>query len=130
MRLTRKWGEAVPVDIAPMIDVVFQQLIYFMLTSSFVVQPPGIRVNLPRAATSQTVSVSNLVITLTKEHVIYWDQEVVTLKELRARLKQRGGNKPVVIRADQHAYVNKLVALWDLCRDTGYKEGHIATPSE
>ena len=129
MRLTRRWTEAVPVDIAPLIDIVFQQLIYFMLTSSFVVHP-GIRVTLPKAETSQRLSASNLIITLTKDHLVYWDEQVVTMKELRERLKRTGGNKPVLIRADRHAYVEKLIDLWDLCRDTGYQEVHIATLSE
>ena len=129
MRLARRWAEPVPVDIAPMIDVVFQQLIYFLLTSSFVLSP-GIRVALPKAATSRNLSASNLVITLTKDHVLYWEEEVVTLKELRARLGRGGSGKPVLIRADRHAYVDKLIELWDLCRDTGHQEVHIATLSE
>ena len=129
MRLVKRWSEPVPVDIAPMIDVVFQQLIYFMLTSSFVLHP-GIRVTLPKATTSQRIAASNLVISLTKDHVIYWGEEVVTLKELRQRLKQVGGTKPILIRADRHAYVDKLIELWDLCRDTGNQEVHIATLSE
>ena len=128
MRLVKRWAEPIPVDMAPMIDVVFQQLIYFMLTSSFVVQNPGIKVALPKAATSQTVSRSNIIISLTKDHVIYWEQEVVTLKELRDKLKKVGDTKkPVLIRADQRAYVSRLIELWDLCRDTGFREVHIAT---
>ena len=129
MRLSRRWNESVAVDIAPMIDVVFQQLIYFMLTSSFV-WSPGIRIALPKAATSQNVSASNLVVTLTKDHLIYWGEEIVTLRELRARLKNAGGHKPILTRADRHAYVDKLIELWDLCRDAGYQEVHIATLSE
>ena len=129
MRLARRFQEPVPVDIAPMIDVVFQQLIYFMLTSSFIMSP-GIRVALPKAQTGERMSLSNLVVTLTKDHVIYWEDEVVTLKELRQRLERAGRNKPVLIRADRHAYVDKLIELWDLCRDAGYQEVHIATLSE
>lgn len=121
--------DPVPVDTAPLIDIIFQQLIFFLLTSSFVMHP-GIRVNLPKANTSKTLTASNIVLTLTKDHVIYWDEEVVTLKELKLRLRKTGGEKPVLIRADRHAYVNKLIELWDLCRDTGYKEVHIATLSE
>ena len=112
-----------------MIDVVFQQLIYFMLTSSFVLNP-GIPVHLPKASTSQRVQTANLSITLTKDHVIYWDEELVTLKELREKLKSIGGGKPVFIRADRHAYVDKLIELWDLCRDAGYSEVHIGTLAE
>lgn len=129
IRLQRRWAEPVPVDIAPMIDIVFQQLIYFLLTSSFVLSP-AIRVMLPKAQTGKTLSATNLVITLTKDHVIYWDEEVVSLKDLRDRLKRAGGSKPVLIRADRHAYVDRLIELWDLCRDGGYQEVHIATLSE
>jgi biopolymer transport protein ExbD len=129
MRLARRWADPVPVDIAPMIDVVFQQLIYFLLTSSFVLSP-GIRVALPKAQTSKSLSASNVVITLNKDHVIYWHEEVVTLKELRRRLKAGEGKQAVLIRADRHAYVDKLIELWDLCRDSGYQEVHIATLSE
>ena len=129
MRLTRRYTEAVPVDVAPMIDVVFQQLIYFLLTSSFVLHP-GIHVRLPKASTGQNLSLSNLVVTLTKDHVIYLFEDVVTLKELRRKLKSFEGHKPVLIRADRHAYVDKLIELWDLCRESGYQEVHIATLSE
>ena len=129
MRLRRQAADGVPVDIAPLIDVVFLQLIYFMLTSSFVLHP-GIRISLPKAVSSQRTAASNIVISLSKEHVIYWDEDVVTMKELRKRLRQLGGGKPVLIRADKHAYVERLIALWDLCRDVGYHEIHIATLSE
>jgi biopolymer transport protein ExbD len=97
-----------------------------MLTSSFVFQP-GIRVALPQAGTSERSTVSRLVVTLTKDHLIYWGEELVTLKELRSRLKRAEGNQPVLIRADRHAYVERLVQLWDLCREVGYEEVHIGT---
>ena len=126
MRLARRWNDPIPIDIAPMIDVVFQQLIYFMLTSSFLAYPT-IRIALPKATTSQRFATSSLVITLTKEHLVYWGDEVVTLKELRDKLLAAGPKKPVLIQSDRHAYVDRLIELWDLCRDAGYGEVHIAT---
>ena len=112
-----------------MIDVVFQQLIYFMLTSSFVLNP-GVRITLPKAVTSQQIAASNLVITLTKDHVVYWGEEVVTFKELREKLRRAGPDKPILIRSDRYAYVEKLIELWDLCREAGFREVHIATLPE
>ena len=126
MRLTRRPVEAIPIDIAPMVDVVFQLLLFFMLTSSFVLHP-GIRVKLPKASTSTAIAVSKLVVTLTKDHVLYFNEEVVTLAELRGELERAGGGVPVLIRSDRYAYVTKLIELWDLCRDVGYDEIHIAT---
>ena len=122
----RKPLEAVQVDIAPLIDMVFQLLIFFMLTSSFVLQP-GIRVALPKAATGRQATSAQFVVTLTKDHLVYWEEEIVTMEELRARLEAAGGEKPVMIRSDRHAYVEKLIEIWDLCRETGYQEVHIAT---
>jgi biopolymer transport protein ExbD len=111
-----------------MIDIVFQQLIYFLLTSSFVLHP-GIQVTLPKASTSQPITTSTLVVTLTKDHAIYLDDRVVSLKELARTLTQSASGKPVLIRADRHAYVDKLIELWDLCRDAGVREVHMATLS-
>lgn len=129
MRLSRRTIESVPVDIAPLIDVVFQLLLFFMLSSSFVVHP-GIRVTLPPASTSRPLVSSRLTITLTKDHLIYWNHDLVTLKELRRKLEEADHEQSILIRSDQHAYVEKLIDLWDLCREIGYSQVHIATLSE
>ncbi|MCK4248214.1 MAG: biopolymer transporter ExbD, partial [Candidatus Omnitrophica bacterium] len=39
-------------DITPLVDVIFLLIIFFMLTSSFISQP-GIKINLPKAVTSE-----------------------------------------------------------------------------
>jgi biopolymer transport protein ExbD len=109
--------------------MVFQLLLFFMLTSSFVLQP-GIPISLPKAASSQQGTRSDLIITLTKDHLVYLDNELVTMKELRGQLSRAGGDKPVLIRSDRYAYVAKLIELWDLCREAGFREVHIATLPE
>ncbi len=129
LHLRKSSAEAVPIDIAPLIDVVFQLLLFFMLTSSFVLHP-GIRVALPKATTGRSVTSSTVILTLTKDHLIYWNDELVTLQELRRNLKETNGQQSILIRCDRHAYVDKLIALWDLCREVGATEVHIATLSE
>ncbi|MBU3912097.1 MAG: biopolymer transporter ExbD, partial [Candidatus Omnitrophica bacterium] len=47
-------------DIAPLIDCVFLLLIFFLLTSNFIFQP-GIKINLPKAVTSEVVQENTLV---------------------------------------------------------------------
>lgn len=129
MRLVKRAIDTVPIDIAPMIDCVFQLLIFFLLTSSYVIYP-GIRVSLPKATSGKESSASLLVLTLTKDHLLYWHEEPVTLSTLRERLRQAGSGKPILIRADRHAYVDKLVEIWDACREAGSSEVHIATMTE
>ena len=116
------------INITPVVDVMLVLLIIFMVAAPMMRE--GIRVTLPAAVTSRQVEGSGVVISLTKEHVIYLDEEVITMKELRRKLSRLDRSASVLIQADRHAYVNKLMELWDLCRDVGLSEIHIATLSE
>ena len=118
------------IDIAPLIDIVFQLLIFFMLTSSFVIQP-GIKVNLPKAVTSEAVKLENIEIVVSGENVVYLNGKVITTQELRNLLKQiakRG--QPVLIKADRRAALGRVVEIWDLARDLGLTQINIATNQE
>ena len=127
MRSQRPQSALAEINVTPFVDVVLVLLIIFMVAAPLLGQ--GIDVVLPPAATSRPLSGSGLSITLTKEHVIYLNNDIVTLKELRQRLTGLG-QQPIAIRADRSAYVSKLVELWDLCRDLGFHEIHISTQTE
>jgi biopolymer transport protein ExbD len=118
------------IDIAPLIDIVFQLLIFFMLTSSFVIQP-GIKVNLPKAVTSEIVKFENIEILISGENVTYLNGNVVTINELKAYLKQAAKrNQTVLIKADKQASLGRVVEIWDLARDLGLTQINIATNQE
>ncbi|MDD5449199.1 MAG: biopolymer transporter ExbD [Candidatus Omnitrophica bacterium] len=117
-------------DIAPLIDIVFQLLIFFMLTSSFIFQP-GIQVNLPKAVTSEVIHEKNLIILITSSNYIYLNDRVITMSELASRLRIAAKeNKPLLIKADRRASLGKVVEVWDLCRDEGISQINIATSQE
>ena len=118
------------IDIAPLIDVVFQLLIFFMLTSSFVMQP-GIKVNLPKAITSEVVKPENIEIIVSGENVTYYNGKVVTMQELKNLIKQVARrNNSMLIKADRQASLGRVVEIWDLCRDYGITQINIATNQE
>ena len=120
------------IDIAPLIDVVFQLLIFFMLTSSFIMQP-GIKVNLPRAATSEVVKPQYAEIMVTGEGIIYLDAIVVTMDELRGFFKQsakRNSSASILIKADRRASLGRVVEIWDMARELGVSQINIATNQE
>ena len=116
------------IDIAPLIDVIFQLLIFFMLSSSFTFQS-GINVKLPKAVTSDIIKEENFIVTITSENVTYLNGAVITLKELKQKLSHPPGNKdrPLLIKADRRASVGRIVDVWDLCRDLGIERINIAT---
>ena len=127
MRATGRSAAFSDINVTPLVDVMLVLLIIFMVAAPLLDQ--GINVALPRAATGARVGARGLSITLTKEHVVYFNDQVVTLKELRQQLV-RAPRQTILIRADRSAYVSRLVELWDLCRDVGFQEIHIATMSE
>ncbi len=115
------------IDIAPLIDVIFQLLIFFMLSSSFTFQT-GIKVSLPKAVTSDAIKEENLVITITRENVIYLNGKVSTMDELRHQLSRaKGKGYMLLIKADRRASVGRIVDVWDLCRNLGIEKINIAT---
>jgi biopolymer transport protein ExbD len=118
------------IDIAPLIDMVFQLIIFFMLTSSFVMQP-GIKVNLPKAVTSEAVKYENIEIVVSSENVAYFSGKVITTDELKYLLKQAAKRKQsVLIKSDRHAALGRVVEIWDLARDLGIAQVNIATNQE
>ena len=114
-------------DMAPMIDVVFLLLIFFMLTSNFVIQP-GIKVSLPRAITSEVMSSESFVVTLTGQDLLFLNDKPITINELVAQLKNAASeNKSLILRADTSASLGRVVEIWDLCRELGISQINIAT---
>lgn len=118
------------IDIAPLIDMIFQLLIFFMLTSSFVMQT-GIKINLPKAITSEVVKFKDIEIVVSGENVTYLDGKVVTMQELKVFLKQVAKRQqPILIKSDRRASLGRVVEIWDMCRDLGISQINIATNQE
>lgn len=118
------------IDIAPLIDIVFQLLIFFMLTSSFVMQP-GIKVNLPNAVTSEVVKNENIDLLVSAENITYFNGKIVTSGELKGLLKQAAKrNQSILIKADKRASLGRVVEIWDMARDLGLTQINIATNQE
>jgi len=114
-------------DIAPLIDVIFLLLIFFMLTSSFIFQP-GIKINLPKALTSEVIQKENLIILIRENNSLYINEREVGEDELFSRLKIAAKeSKPILIKADRKALLGKVVEIWDLCRAEGIDKVNIAT---
>ena len=110
-----------------MIDVIFQLLIFFMLSSSFTFQS-WINVKLPTAVTSDTIQDQYFVVSITSEDVIYLHNRVEPVKELKNELsKSKMKQRPVLIKSDRRASMGRIVDVWDLCREMGVEKINIAT---
>ena len=114
-------------DIAPLIDVVFLLLIFFMLTSNYVLQP-GIRVSLPKAISSEVINSENLVVTVTGQDLIFLNDQPVSIQDLKPQIRQAAqDSKTVLLKADTGSSLGRVVEIWDMCRDMGVPQINIAT---
>lgn len=128
MRFKRKiFLEKGRLDIAPLIDVVFLLLIFFMLTSSYIFQP-GIKVDLPRAVTSEVLHRELLVITVNADNEVYINERPVSDDELVSRITLSAvEGRPILIKADKGAYLGNVIEIWDICRQANVRQINIAT---
>ena len=116
-------------DITSLIDVVLMLVIFFMITTSFVMQP-GIRVKLPEAGTKEEGAPEDLVVVITKEGDLYYGQSKVTEPELRERLAADAkgeGASILVIKADEETLHGRVVKVMDLAKGEGITRLAIAT---
>ncbi len=128
MKFKRKvFLEQGKLDIAPLIDIVFLLLIFFMLTSSFIFQP-GIRVSLPRAVTSEVLHKELMIVTITKDNKVYINERPADGDELVSRITVASREEqPLLIKADKSADLGKVIEIWDICRQVDIKQINIAT---
>lgn len=118
------------IDIAPLIDIIFQLLIFFMLTSSFVMQP-GIKIQLPKVVTSEAVKIEDIEILVSSENVTYLNGKVVTLQELKALFKRTASkDQTIMIKADKRSSLGRVVEIWDMARELGITQINIATNTD
>ncbi|MDD3295891.1 MAG: biopolymer transporter ExbD [Candidatus Omnitrophica bacterium] len=116
------------IDIAPLIDCIFLLLIFFMLTSNFVVMP-GINVKLPKALTSEQVDVKSLTLVVSSEDIVYLQDKPYSFKEIEDLLKQNKYDS-IFIKADRDASLGVVVRIWDICKKLGIEKIGIATTYE
>lgn len=113
------------IDIIPLLSVIFLLFMFFMFTLSLVM-PGGVKIGLPKALSGTTAYAGNLVIVVSAENIVYFNNEVVTMPELKVRLKKFKDN-PVLIKSDKRASLGGLADIWAACRDAGISNITIAT---
>jgi biopolymer transport protein ExbD len=110
-------------------DIVLLLLIFFLLSSTFILQP-GIRVDLPEAVVTETVERETLTVTIPLSGGVYLNDEPVSLAELPARLQQAlaaGAEKDIILRADENIPFKRAVEVMDIAKQVGGGRFLVAT---
>jgi len=128
-RRTRQEGE---VNIAPLIDMVFILLIFFMVTTTFV-KDAKLDLERPGARTAQPADNRALRVSVGRRGEIFLDAQPVKAWMLQARLREtlsRQRVKTVLGIADRHVETGSLVEVVDQCRLAGAQDVGVAVEQE
>ncbi len=109
------------IDMAPLVDVVFLLLIFFLLTSSFVT-PRAIGLDLPGSSTARAVAESPITVSLLADGSVRVGGIAVSAGGLSSAIAARiteSSSKEVAVQADEHVDVAQLLSVLDAVREGG-----------
>jgi biopolymer transport protein ExbD len=112
-----------------LIDIVFLLLIYFLLTTNFIVEE-GIKIKLPHATASAPQIKQEITVYVDREGDAYIGEQKIPIDQLYALLKEKIGNDPdrlVIIKADKTVILNKAVKVMDIAKAAGAARLSLAT---
>lgn len=113
-------------------DIVMLLLIFFLISSQFVVQT-GVKVKLPGAKNNEQENLSKLVVSISAENKVFLGSEEIDLNILPMKLeelKAQTNNPNLVLRVDQAASTGTLVKVMDLAKGVQIEKFTILTEKE
>ncbi len=116
--------------IIPMIDIIFFLLVFFIMSTLYMVDQQTIAVNLPQAASAQREKPRSVAVAVTQEGRILFNQEEIPLPLLRKRAQVELASQSdlvFVLRSDKMAEYGKVVAVLDELKLAGAQRVAIAT---
>lgn len=117
-RERRRLAQDPVIPLAPLIDVVFLLLVFFMLITRFL--NPSIDLTLPSSTTSQINDNRSVVVAIDAGGGLWLDEEQISWDELTPRLSGLGSDVTTVrLRADGGTEHRSVVRAFDCIRQAG-----------
>ena len=132
-------GEITGINVTPLVDVTLVLLIIFMVTTTVITNPEGVRVNKPEAATGEQLERESILLVCHKNGDVVVDGENVGKaskdtpgtnqkigKKIAEKLK-RDADLQGIVQCDRAADVGTMMHLIDLLRKNKVKKYAVAT---
>jgi len=112
------------INIAPVVDVLFLLLIFFMVTSTFVEQP-NIKLELPSTRHSEATKIERMVLTISRDGQLFLQDKPVEKKDLEKELRRvilDTGDEVLVLKADKFVPYGVVIGIMDDAKGAGFKK--------
>ncbi len=119
------------IEMAPLIDMVFILLIFYIVSTSFV-QDSGVVVNRPQSASAEQITARYLPVAITKAGTVHVAGRTINpgdASSIEAAMKDLDARR-VVIQADRDVPTHLLLKVLDTCKAAGAKDVSVAAIAE
>lgn len=111
-------------NMAPLIDMIFILLIFFLVTTSFV-REAGVEIKRPQAQSASKNEKTDMIIGVDCHGVIYIEGKTIDIRSVRARMERfvaETSQGSAVIVADRESETGIVVQILDACRLAGVRD--------
>lgn len=116
-----------PIMFVPLFDLLCLLFMLLVIAPFFTFQNT-IDIKLPKTITSDVVLENITTITITGEDIIYFENKVLSNKELKKKLQELSlKRQSILIKADGRSSLTRIVEVWNICREQGLEKVNIAT---
>lgn len=132
MRVSKRNTVSSGIDLSPMLDVIFQLILFFLVSTTFAMLP-GISLNLPQSSTAQSSDAGGITITVEESGSMWLNDTQVDFKGLVSGLNafDTGEKKreefPVMVSADDKVTNGTIVKVFDALRQCGFSAVSLRT---
>ena len=108
-----------PINILPMIDIIFAILSFFIISTLNLTKIDSIKINLPKSNTAQRVEEKPKIISVDSNEKIYFESNEITLLNLPSLIRKNLNeleNPIVILRADASVKHGFIVNVLDELR--------------
>ena len=119
-------------SLSSLTDIVLLLVIFFLLTSQFVVQT-GVKVKLPSSKTNEQSEPTQLIVTATSSGAIYLGSEQIGIDRLSEKLNEvlaTSDQNNLIIRADKTVQIELVIKIIDAAKSVGIGKFTIETEKE
>jgi biopolymer transport protein ExbD len=116
-----KRKRSVVINVTSLIDVMFNLLLFFMVSTTFL-STPAIKLELPKAKHAEVIEQRPIVVYLDSDGTVYLNDEPVNVSLLGAALEGKlsdADDRSVVLKADSRVSHGTVVEVMDAIKGAG-----------
>lgn len=124
MPLRARFDDEPSINMTPMVDIVFQLILFFLLGTKFTEAERKIGLEIPRVTADQSLADAQTrqIVAIYRDGSLALDGQAVSLDDLETRLRRPEAAAGVLVRGDRDGPLQRVADVLNVCRRAGVRE--------